>query len=174
MKIRYLPAIALFLGASATLLSHPHLNKMVKATLPSKVEASIQYYTVPANMEHVKRVKVGDFIPSRAVLSLSGDTAAGSTTLKAGDYTIGAVRNAGDWTLALYPGKPARGMAPDKSKVIALDSSFSDSEGNRSPRLLRPGAGPRQAGRQDDVDLALWQSLPCRSLAIAVLRDHPA
>lgn len=129
MKTRYLSAIALFLGASATLLSHPHLNKMVKATLPNKVEASIAYYTVPANMEHVKKVQVGDFVPSRAVLSLSGGTASGSTAIQAGDYTIGAIRNAGDWTLALYPGKPARGMMPDKSKVIRLDSSFSDSEG---------------------------------------------
>ena len=143
MKTRYSLAIALFLGASATLLSHPHLNKMVKATLPNDVEASIKYYTVPANMEHVKRVQVGDFIPSRAVLSLSGDTPAGSTTLKAGDYTIGAVRNAGDWTLALYPGKPARGMAPDKSKVISLDSSFSDSEGiaHHVSYDLAPGHG---------------------------------
>ncbi len=118
----------LALGFSATVLSHPHLTKSVTAKLPSKVEASINYYTVPANMTHIEKIKVGGFASSRAVLSLSGATSSGSTAVPAGEYSIGAVRNASDWTLALHP-KLARGDQPDSSKLILLQSSFSTSEG---------------------------------------------
>ncbi len=132
----------LTLGFSATALSHPHLTKSVTATLPSKVEASINYYTVPANMAHIEKVKVGGFTPSRAVLSLSGATSSGSTAVPAGEYTIGAVRNASDWTLALHP-KMARGDQPEPSKLILLQSSFSSSEGtaHHSSFDVAPGHG---------------------------------
>ena len=132
----------LTLGFSATALSHPHLTKSVTARLPSKVEASINYYTVPANMAHIEKVKVGGFTPSRAVLSLSGATSSGSTAVPAGEYTIGAVRNASDWTLALHP-KMARGDQPEPSKLILLQSSFSSSEGtaHHSSFDVAPGHG---------------------------------
>ncbi len=118
----------LALGFSATALSDPHLTKTVTAKLPSEVEASINYYTVPANMAHIEKIKVGSFTPSRAVLTLSGATSSGSTAIPAGEYTIGAVRNASDWTLALHP-KMSRKDQPDPSKLILLQSSFSNSEG---------------------------------------------
>ncbi len=133
----------LALGFSATVLSHPHLSKSVKATLPSKVEANISYYTVPANMTHIEKVQVGGFAPSRAVLSLSGATSSGSTAVPAGEYTIGAVRDkSSDWTLALHP-KLARGDQPDSSKLIRLQSSFSTSEGtaHHSSFDVAPGHG---------------------------------
>ena len=133
----------LVVGISATALSHPHLTKSVKATLPtSKVEANINYYTVPANMTHIEKIAVGGFAPSRAVLSLSGATSSGATSVPAGEYTIGAVRNASDWTLALHP-KLARGDQPDSSKLIRLRSSFSTSEGtaHHSDFDVMPGHG---------------------------------
>ncbi len=132
----------LTLGFSTVALSHPHLSKTVTATLPSKVEANINYYTVPANMTHIEKIQVGGFAPSRAVLSLSGATSSGSTAVPAGEYTIGAVRNASDWTLALHP-KLARGDQPDSSKLILLHSSFSNSEGtaHHSSFDVTPGHG---------------------------------
>ena len=132
----------LFLGISATTLADPHLTKTVTAKLPSTVEASINYYTVPANMAHIEKIKVGDFTPSRAVLSLSGATSSGSTAVPAGEYTIGAVRNASDWTLALHP-KLARGDQPDSSKLLLLHSSFSTAEGtaHHSDFDVLPGHG---------------------------------
>ena len=125
MKRAYCLTALLVLGISATALSDPHLTKSVTAQLPSNVEASINYYTVPANMKHIENIKVGDFTASRAVLSLSGAISSGSSSVPAGEYTIGAVRNASDWTLALHP-KMNRRDQPDPSKLILLNSAFFD------------------------------------------------
>ena len=142
MKYAYSLTALLFIGISVTALSHPHLTKSLKATLPSKVEASVSYYTVPANMSHIEKIKVGGFVPSRATLSLSGAALSGSTSVPAGEYTIGAIRGSTDWTLALHP-KLARGHTPDPSKLIRLESWFSTSEGtaHHSSFDVMPGHG---------------------------------
>ena len=131
-----------FLGVSATVLSDPHLNKTVTAKLPGQAEAKISYYTVPANLSHIERIGVGSFTPSRAVLSLSATATSGSTSVPAGDYTVGAIRNTSDWTLALHPKMNRRGQ-PDKSKLVLLKSSFSTSQGtaHHSSFDLTPGHG---------------------------------
>ena len=63
MKYAYSLTALLFIGMSVTAFSHPHFSKSLKATLPSKVEASVSYYTVPANMSHIEKIKVGGFVP---------------------------------------------------------------------------------------------------------------
>ena len=142
MKHTYYLTALLVLGISATALSDPHLHKSVTAKLPSGIDASIKYYTVPANISHTEGIKVGSFVPSRAVLTLSGATSSGSTAVPAGEFTIGAVKNSGDWTMALHP-KLARGDQPDTSKLILLNSSFSDSAGtaHHSSFDVMPGSG---------------------------------
>ncbi len=142
MKYAYSLTALLFIGISVTALSHPHFNKSLKATLPSKVEASVSYYTVPANMSHIEKIKVGGFVPSHATLSLSGAASSGSTSVSAGEYTIGAIRGSTDWTLVLHP-KLAQGHTPDPSKLIRLESWFSTSEGtaHHSSFDVMPGHG---------------------------------
>ena len=142
MKYAYYLTALLFVGISATAFSHPHLSKSLKATLPGEVEASLSYYTVPANMSHIEKIKTGGFVPSRATLSLSGAISSGSTSVPAGEYTIGAIRGTSDWTLALHP-KLDRGDTPDPSKLIRLESWFSTSEGtaHHSSFDVTPGHG---------------------------------
>ncbi len=142
MKYAYSLTALLFIGMSVTAFSHPHFNKSLKATLPSKVEASVSYYTVPANMSHIEKIKVGGFVPSHATLSLSGAASSGSTSVSAGEYTIGAIRGSTDWTLVLHP-KLAQGHTPDPSKLIRLESWFSTSEGtaHHSSFDVMPGHG---------------------------------
>jgi hypothetical protein len=69
---------------------------------------------------------------------------AGSVTIPAGSYTIGAIKNsASDWTMGLYPGQIARGETPDMSKVIKLESMFVGS-GEPAPHMvidINPGHG---------------------------------
>ena len=142
MKYAYSLTALLFIGMSVTAFSHPHFSKSLKATLPSKVEASVSYYTVPANMSHIEKIKVGGFVPSHATLSLSGAASSGSTSVSAGEYTIGAIRGSTDWTLVLHP-KLAQGHTPDPSKLIRLESWFSTSEGtaHHSSFDVMPGHG---------------------------------
>lgn len=142
MKYRPFLTTLLFVGMSVIALSHPHLNKLLKLTLPGKAEASISYYTVPANMSHVEKIKVGEFVSSSATLSLSSVASSGSNSVPAGEYTIGAIRGSTDWTLALHP-KLARGDTPDPSKLIHLESWFSTSEGtaHHSSFDMAPGHG---------------------------------
>ena len=142
MKYVHALTALLLVGISATALSHPHLRKSLKATLPSEVQASVSYYTVPATMSHIEKIQVGEFVPSRATLTLSGGASSGSTAVPAGEYTIGAIRGSTAWTLALHP-KLARGDTPDSSKLIRLDSLFSTSEGTarHSAFDVAPGHG---------------------------------
>jgi MinD superfamily P-loop ATPase len=68
----------------------------------------------------------------------------GGTTIAAGTYTIGVVKNgADDWTMALYKGGLQRGDEPDMANVIKLDSMYSSSEGNAEHMLIdiTPGKG---------------------------------
>ena len=136
-----------FLGA--TLLAHPHFRKTVTAKLGT-VDVSITYQTVPSNEMHAQNAKVGAFTTPRApILTLSGELKAGAATLPAGEYTIGVIKNSDkDWTLALSPGKLARGAEPDMAKIIKLDSQFTNAHGTSEHMTIdiTPGHG-KQDGK---------------------------
>jgi hypothetical protein len=137
-------AAGLMLAAGAA-LAHPHFNKTISAKLPSGVDVTISYNTTPANESLATAAKVGEFVtPRRPVLKLSGELSTGKATIPAGEYTIGAIKNAEkDWTMALYPGAIARGTAPDTAKALKLESLFSSSHGTAEHMLidLTPGEG---------------------------------
>jgi len=136
--------IVLSLAASVA-LAHPHFNKTVTVTLSPGVEVTITYNTTPANETHAQTAKVGEFVtPRRPVLKLSSELKAGTTTLPAGEYTIGVIKNAEkDWTLALYPGRLQRADVPDSAKAIRLESMFSADHGTAEHMLIdiTPGHG---------------------------------
>jgi hypothetical protein len=141
---RIFSVIAVSLVAS-TALAHPHFNKTVTATLSPGVEVTITYNTTPANETHAQTAKVGEFItPRRPVIKLSAELKNGTTTLPAGEYTIGVIKNAEkDWTLALYPGRLQRADVPDSAKAIRLESMFSADHGSAEHMLIdiTPGHG---------------------------------
>jgi hypothetical protein len=134
-----------FLGA--TLLAHPHFRKTVTAKLGT-VDVTVAYQTVPSNEMHAQNAKVGAFTTPRApILTLSAELKAGAITLPAGDYTIGVIKNSDkDWTMALSPGKLARGTEPDMSKIIKLDSMFTTSHGTAEHMTIdiTPGHGKQE------------------------------
>jgi hypothetical protein len=131
--------------AASLVLAHPHFNKTITAKLPGGADVTIAYNTTPANEEHTTKAAVGSFLtPRRPTLKLSAEVKAGSVTIPAGDYTIGVVKNsADDWTMALFPGQVPRGQTPDASKLIKLESMYSNAEG-KAPHMLidiSPGHG---------------------------------
>jgi ABC-type Fe3+-hydroxamate transport system substrate-binding protein len=137
-------ALSLVLAGVTWVVAHPHINKSVTAKLTG-AEATVTYNTVPANEERVKKAAVGDFLnPRSPKLKLSAEVKAGSVTIPAGDYTVGAIKNGDkDFTLALYPGTPPRGGAPDMSKMIKLDSQFDTAHGKAEHLTIdiSPGTG---------------------------------
>ena len=141
---RICSSIAVSLVAS-TALAHPHFNKTLTATLSPGVEVTITYNTTPANETHAQTAKVGEFVtPRRPVLKLSAELKTEKTTLPAGEYTIGVIKNADkDWTLALYPGRLQRADIPDSAKAIRLESMFSADHGTADHMLIdiTPGHG---------------------------------
>lgn len=138
-------ALAAFLGATVFVLSHPHFNKTVSATLPGGVEVSLAYNTTRANESHARDAAVGAFLMPRGPrLTTSADIVSGGVTIPAGEYTIGVIKNGeNDWTMGLYPGRIGRGEAPDMSKVLKLESQFSSSAGTAEHLLIdiTPGSG---------------------------------
>ncbi|HVR70565.1 MAG TPA: hypothetical protein VMT87_06935 [Vicinamibacteria bacterium] len=132
-------------AAAAVAAAHPHFNKTITATLPQGVELTITYNTTPANEMRAQAAKVGDFVSPRGpVLKLSGEVKTEKATVPAGEYTIGVIKNGDkDWTLALYPGRLARGQAPDVAKAIKLDSIFEGDKGMAEHMLIdvTPGHG---------------------------------
>ncbi len=139
--------IAFFFGTlllvTVFVAAHPHISKTI-TTKVDATEVQLAYYTAPANMEHVGNAAAGDFSTTRAVLTLSADHSAGSVSLKAGDYTVGAVKQSdGTWTMGLYPGKMSYGDEADASKVIQLNSMFSKDHGHadHSHFDISPGGG---------------------------------
>jgi hypothetical protein len=126
-------------------MAHPHFEKKVTALLPSDVEASVAYETLPANETHTNQAKIGSIIiPRRAAFILSGDINAGSVSLTAGDYTIGVIKNSADnWGMVLLSGRLSRGDTPDLSNPIKLDSHYSTTkEGSAHLRIdIVPGHG---------------------------------
>ena len=149
------------LVASAA-FAHPHFNKTVTATLGENVQVTITYNTTPANEAHAQSAKVGEFVtPRRPVLKLSAELKTAKATLPAGEYTIGVIKNAEkDWTLALYPGRPA---ARRHARFGEGDPPRLDVLGR--PRHRRPHAGgrharARQVRRQGRADAALRVAVP--------------
>lgn len=135
----------LFASGAVTVLAHPHFNKTITAKLPAGVEATITYTTVPSNEIHAQSAKVGEFVtPRRPTLKLSAELKTDKQTLAAGEYTIGVIKNGDkDWTMALYPGAPARGVPVDMTKLIKLDSMLESDKGTAEHMLvdLTPGHG---------------------------------
>ena len=131
----------------ATLLAHPHFRKTVSTKLGT-VDVTVAYQTVPSNELHAQKAKVGAFTTPRApTLTLSGELKAGGLTLPAGEYTIGVIKNGeNDWTMALYPGRLARGTEPDMSKIIKLESLFTNSHGTSEHLTvdITPGHGKQE------------------------------
>jgi hypothetical protein len=128
-----------------TAIAHPHINKSVTAKLPAGAEATVSYNTVPSNESHTERAAVGAFLSPRGPkLKVSAEIKAGSAAIAPGEYTVGAIKNgAKDYTMALYPGALSRGMTPDMSKMIKLDSQLLTTHG-KSDHLtidISPGAG---------------------------------
>ena len=112
--------------AATAVVAHPHFQMSVTAKLPGDVEASVAFYTVPANMTHAESAAEGAFLtPGFAKLKISGDLKAGSASIPAGTYTVGAIKNSmDDWTMALSPGELSSEDTPDMSKLIKLDSEY--------------------------------------------------
>jgi hypothetical protein len=135
----------LFASAAATVVAHPHFNKTITAKLPSGADVSITYNTTPSNETHAASAKVGEFVsPRRPTIKLSAEVKSGAQTIPAGEYTIGVVKNSEkDWTMALFPGAPARGVPVDMTKVIKLDSMLEAGKGTAEHMLvdLTPGHG---------------------------------
>ena len=128
MKRNLLFLVVFFVGTIA-IIAHPHLQKSIDVKI-GDVETKLSFYTSPANPEHVKNAEIGKFSTGSARLSLAGNLTVGGTTIPAGDYTVGAIRNGErDWTMVLLPGKLGYNDTPDVSKVIKLKSEFSSSEG---------------------------------------------
>ncbi len=123
-------------------LAHPHMSKSVTAKVGDS-EVTLQFYTTPANMAHLGEVAVGDFRRG-AALNVGENLEAGETTIAAGDYTIGCIREGEKtWTMVLSPGKLKRGESPDQSKLIRLDSHFSMEMGTAQHVSfdIAPGSG---------------------------------
>lgn len=137
-------ALGLVLAATTWMTAHPHINKSITAKLTG-AEATVTYNTVPANEDRVKKAAVGEFLnPRNPKLKLSAEVKAGSVTMAAGEYTIGVIKNGDkDFTLALYPGTPARGSAPDMAKMLKLDSQLDTTHGNAEHLTIdiAPGTG---------------------------------
>jgi hypothetical protein len=133
------------IGTSLT--AHPHFDKNIAVKLPSGQQVTIAYNTTPANEMQADRAAVGQFVTPRAPqLTLSAALKAGSVSIPAGQYTIGVIKNSPtDWTMALYPGKPASGAmtSADAAKIIKLDSLFNSNAGAAEHMLIdiTPGYG---------------------------------
>ena len=136
--------------SAASVFAHPHFNKTVTATLPQGPELTITYNTTPANEMRAQAVKVGEFVTPRGpVLKVSAEVKGEKATIPAGEYTIGVIKNGDkDWAIALYPGRLARGQAPEVAKAIRLDSMFEGNKGTAEHMLIdvTPGHG-RFAGK---------------------------
>jgi hypothetical protein len=137
--------VVLAVASAGLALAHPHFNKTITVTLPQGVELTLTYNTTPANEMRAQAVKVGEFVTPRGpVLKLSGELKNEKGAIPAGEYTIGVIKNGEkDWTLALYPGRLARGQAAEVAKTIKLDSLFEGDKGTAEHMLIdvTPGHG---------------------------------
>jgi hypothetical protein len=125
-------------------MAHPHLKKTITVALPAGASVTISYTTEPSNESHTAKAAAGSFLHAGARLTLSTEVKAGAVTLPAGEYTIGAIKNAdNDYTMALYPGPLRLSDTPDKAKMIKLESAFSNDMGTAHHMLVdvSPGHG---------------------------------
>ncbi len=144
MKIVSVLCVLVLLLAPSFALAHPHFNKTVTAKLASGAEATITYMTTPANLSRAESAEEGTFVSPRGPkLMLSAAAMSGGTEIPAGEYTIGVIKNADDWTMALYKGGLGRGETPDDAKIIKLDSMYSSDAGSAEHMLIdiTPGHG---------------------------------
>jgi hypothetical protein len=144
--VKKLVSLSAALALTGTVaLAHPHFNKTVTVKLPSGAEATVTYNTTPSNETHATNAAVGAFVSPRSPqLKLSAEIKAGAVTVPAGEYTIGVIKNGDkDWTMALYPGRVARGEKPDMAKVVKLESLFLPAHGPAEHMLIdiTPGSG---------------------------------
>ncbi len=148
---------AVLLLAATALSAHPHFSKSVETKI-GEVEVKLQYFTAPANMEHLEDVQKGAFNPGFGRVEFSADLSVGDLTIPTGKYQIGAIKNGDkDWTLGLYPGGVPRGSEPDMSKVIKLHSAYSESGGNSGHVYfdILPGHG-----KMEGKAVLIWQFGP--------------
>jgi hypothetical protein len=122
-----LAVCALVLLAAAVASAHPHFRKTTTVKMGEQ-EVSVSFFTVPANMSHLEGLADGAFVsPGRPSLKVSADLKAGSASIPAGSYLVGAIKKGDGWKMVLYPGDLGRGEEPDLSKVIKLVSQFKTS-----------------------------------------------
>ncbi len=136
--------------------AHPHLLKTVTVNLSPGVQATLEYITVPANETYAAQAAVGEFLSTRRAprLKLSGEVKTATVTIPAGDYAIGVIKNGtGDYTMALYPGQIPTGEKPDASKLIKLDSLYSESMGKAEHMLIDIMPGP---GKFEGKAVLVW------------------
>jgi hypothetical protein len=113
--------------AASVAIAHPHFQKTTSVKLGDN-EVSVSFFTIPANMSHLEGLTDGEYVsPGRPSLKVSADLKAGSATIPAGTYQVGAVKKGDGWTMVLYPGELGREEKPDPSKFITLDSQFNTS-----------------------------------------------
>ncbi len=125
MKSKGVLLLALLLAVTTWGLAHPHLSKTVSVMMEGS-KATVSFFTAPANEDRLANIENGSYNRSTATLELEGDQA----VVEAGKYSVGAIKNGdSDWTLCLYNGQLGRGESADMSKVIKLDSHYSNSMG---------------------------------------------
>ena len=141
--MRRISFVSFILLATGVLMGHPHFRKTLTVELPGGVEATVTYQTTIANPNRAQDAEIGTLlVPRGPRLRLSGQISSGATTIPPGEYTIGVIKNGEkDWTMALYPGRLGRRDTPDMSKVIKLDSIFSDSKGTAEHMVIDINAG---------------------------------
>ena len=139
--MKKLAVFSVTLLAASLAVAHPHLELNTTATLPGDVKVSVTFYTYPVNMPLAEKAANGTFLtPGEPVIKISADLKAGSVSIPAGTYTVGAIKNSMDsWTMALSPGE---GTA-DMSKLIKLDSELvkTSEPGEHSWVYIGPGQG---------------------------------
>ena len=134
-------ACALTALVASVAMAHPHFRKTVTAKIGDN-EVSIAFFTVPANMSHLEGIADGQFVsPGQPTLEVPADLKAGSTSIPAGTYLVGAIKKGEGWTMVLHPGKLARGEKPDLSKVIELPSQFAKSSDTAEHLVVDIGPG---------------------------------
>ncbi len=147
--MKRIAVLSVVLCIVASIFAHPHFRKTLTVKL-GEVEATLTYQTATANESRAANTAVGSFVSPRGPrLTLSAALTSGATSIPAGEYTIGVVKeSASDWSIALYPGRLGRGATPDKSKIIKLDSVYSNSNGTREHMMIDITAGQgKLAGR---------------------------
>lgn len=135
--------LCLVLLTASAVIAHPHFRKTTTVKIGDS-DVSVSFFTVPSNMSHLEGIADGEFVsPGRPSLKVSADLTAGSASIPAGTYVVGAVKKGESWAMVLYPGELGRDETPDMSKVIKLDSQFHKSSDPAEHLVvdIYPGSG---------------------------------